>query len=257
MTNLMYNTKDDTLINRAQLHQVVTPPPVGRFHRPVPFGEYVEVVDEALFSAGFEVTAEEYAVTKDGQRFFGMLEVAPKVLEGEYLPAKEFSFNVGVRGSHDQSIPRGIALGTQVMVCSNLCFHGEMGTASTKQTVNIYDRIVPMVHNAVGRLPELMEHQTKVFDQYKDYQFGSKRHGDAALVEIFRRGGFSAPQLARAIKEWDNPSYEEHLQYGDRSAWLLFNACTEALKPTGGHVNMDLVRARSQTAETFISEIIH
>ena len=254
-TSLMYNPSNEILMNRAQLMQVPTPNGTGRFHKPVPFGEYAEVVANNIGHTGFEITAEEYAVDNNGNKFFGMMEIAPIALEGEYLPAQDFKFNIGLRGSHDQSIPRGMTLGTRVMVCSNLCFHGNMGTVTTKQTTNVWDRLPLMVSNALQRLPEMMEVQQATFDAYKNHEFKNPRHGDAVLVEIYRQGGLTAAQLGTAIQQWDTPAHDEHAQYG-WSAWRLLNAATEALKPTGNNVNMDLIRSRSEKTTGFINKVI-
>ena len=37
--------------------------------------------------------------------------------------------------------------------------------------------------------------------------------------------------------------------------WRLFNASTEALKPTGERVNHDLVRHRSERVSAFLDEV--
>ena len=39
------------------------------------------------------------------------------------------------------------------------------------------------------------------------------------------------------------------------TVWRLFNASTEALKPTGERVNHDLVRQRSERVSTFLDEV--
>ena len=90
---------------------------------------------------------------------------------------------------------------------------------------------------------------------YQEHTFNSPRHGDAALVEMHRRGALTPAQLGRAIAEWDSPSYEEHGQFGD-SAWKLLNAVTESQKPTGQTINMDTVRERTATASRFIDEVV-
>ena len=103
-----------------------------------------------------------------------------------------------------------------------------------------------------GRVPEMVERQQLTFDKLKDHQM-KPRHGDAALVEIMRRGGLSGSQLAKAVAEWDRPCHDEHAEQGF-TGWRLLNAVTEAIKPTGVH-GMDLVRQKSIIASNFINEI--
>jgi len=250
--SLMYNPADDILINRQGLQLLPTPQKMGRFHQPYAFGDYVENIHEALNMEGMLTVEEEYAVTKDGNRMFGMIKVKP--LTGEFIGKDDYAITLGVRGSHDQSIARGIALGTSVMVCSNLCFHGNMGNLRTKQTTNIASRLPGMIRDAVAHIPEQVYKQGKTFEMYKDMEL-KPRHGDAALVELYRRDAFSGSQLATAINEWDHSSYEEHEAQGN-SVWKLFNAATQSLKPTGHNVNMELIRERSEKVSTFMDEIV-
>ena len=253
MTNLMYNSKNDTLITRSEMADLPLPQAMGRFHQPYSFSEYVEQVHEALDIEGLMAGTEEYAIQKDGQRMFGLMTIEPKPLEGELISASDWNLTMGIRGSHDQRIPRGITLGSQVIVCSNLCFGGNIGTFNTKQTTNIRYRIPSLIRNAVAQIPELAHNLEAQYDTYRNFEM-KPRWGDAALVEIHRRGGLAAPQLARAIAEWDRPSHEEHAENG-YSAWRLMNACTEALKPTGNQGNMNLVQDRSHKVTAFINEI--
>ena len=125
------------------------PAALGRYRNPVPFGPFADLVANRLERVGFAIDAEEYAVDHDGNRLFGLLEVSP--IEGEYISAKEWALQVGLRGSHDQSVPRALTLGSRVLVCSNLCFHGDLGVFSTRQTLNVWDRLPGMVESAPAR----------------------------------------------------------------------------------------------------------
>ena len=249
--SLLYNPSNESLQTRHQLHQLPVPAALGRYHNPVPFGDFADLVVKRLEHVGFGIDQEEYAVDHDGNRLFGLLEVSP--LEGEYISAKDWSLQVGLRGSHDQSIPRALTLGSRVLVCSNLCFHGDLGVFSTRQTLNVWQRLPGMVESALGTLPQLAQRQQQRVDQCRLTQL-KPHQGDAALVELHRRGAFSAAQLGRAIQEWDEPSHEEHTEDG-HTVWRLFNASTEALKPTGDRVNHDLVRQRSERVSAFLDEV--
>lgn len=241
----------DVRYSRTELRQIPTPAPLGQRHRPVPFAEYVDLTENALNRTGLRVIGEEHLVGHEGQRYFGALEIAP--LEGELITAKEWSMFVALRGSHDQSVPRGIALGRHVMVCSNLCFSGDIATLSTKQTTNIWSRLPGMVYGAVSRVPELAALEERRVERMIGFEM-KPRWGDAALVEIFRRGGLSGAQLTRAIGEWDRPSFEEHAE--GYNAWRLEQAVTQAVKPTGQVTNIFNVQDRTRRASEFINEMI-
>lgn len=253
---LMYSTVKDKPMTRPELALLETPAPMGNHHRPMPFGEYADIVVKGLVDRGLEVVKEEYAVTRNEQQMFGVIEVADRNLS--LAPAKrdnDWGLMIGLRGSHNQTLARGLTMGSHVYVCSNLGFHGELLTMKTMQTTNIMTRIIGLVGEALDKIPGMAADQEARFDAYKNTVIRPE-HGDQMLVEIHRRGGFSGSQLATAIAEWDKPSFASHAEYngaGQRSVWQLYNACTQALKPTGNHVNMDIVRARSQVADELIN----
>jgi len=241
--------------NRAQLALISTPKPMGPRHRPYAFDSYVNNVEESLDRVGFEVVNQEYEVSPDHNRFFGAMEIAPRVLSGEVYTEAEYKLLVGLRGSHDQTVPRGLVLGSQVTVCSNLLFSGNIATFTTKQTTFIHRRLPALISESIGHIPALAQAQHEKFEAYQQYEFKNVRAGDAALVEIFRQGGLSAAQLGKAVREWDQPSFEEHARFG-KSAWLLLQSVTQALKPGGQNVNHHIIANRTEVADRFLSNLV-
>lgn len=232
--SLMYSNEDE-LVNRTDLG---TLPMVsqGPRHRPTSFYNYVTHVAEAVLNAGFEIAAEEYVLTKDRQTFFGAMSVRAAMFDD-----MDFDVTIGLRGSHVQKVSRGLLIGESVIICSNLCFDGDLGNWHTKQTLNIERRLPDMIKEAIDTLPYRVEDRVEVFDKLKDQRV-TTRYGDAKLVDIYRDGGLSGNELPRAINEWYDPSFEHG---EDLSLWRLFNAATQALKPTGSRVNMQTIADRS------------
>lgn len=223
-------------ITRAELSILPVPAARGARHICRPFIEDVELVDHFLGGEGYAITDEAFGV-KTGQdglpaQFFGAIEIRPKTLSGEYIPAagdKDFALTVGIRGSYDQSLQRGLAVGSRVFVCDNLAFSGEI-TINTKQTLNVASRIPGLLRDAVQRIPGVAEQQNYRFDAYRNKQI-KRWAGDAVLIECVRRGILNPSNVGQAIKEWDEPRHAEHAAQGF-SAWRLFNAVTEAIKPS-------------------------
>jgi hypothetical protein len=244
----MYSNQD-TLMTAAELAQVPTPAPMGRFHQPVGFGDYLELVKHRLKRAGIDIAHEEYVTTADSQTFFGSMAIRVDGFERD-----DMELTLGIRGSHNQKVPRGLCLGNRVIVCSNLMFNGDLANVSTKQTSNIWSRLPAMVDQAVAQLPQMAQREEHRIGTYKQFDM-RPRWGDAALVEMHRRGAMSGAQLTRAIDEWDRPSFEEHGEDGF-TAWRLLNAVTEAQKPSGDNCNMDTVRRRTAIASSFLDEVV-
>jgi hypothetical protein len=244
-TSLMYDSKGDTLMTHSQLNKLKTPPPMGARHAPYGFGEYVTAVKEALEQQGITVEAEEFAVRNDQMQMFGVMEIAIKGMTHDL-----FRRVLGLRGSHDQSIPRGLAMGESVFVCSNLAFHGNLLTISSKQTTNIAERMPMLIRDAVHQIPEIAEKQNLRCDAYRECEITAEV-GDAHLVSMYRAGGLGVSNLTKAIQEWHEPSHDEHAENG-WSAWRLYNACTESLKPSGNRGNMMTVEHHSNLINRYI-----
>ena len=248
MSTLLYSSATDIKVERGYLANLQTPAPMGKRHAPYPFYSFATDTVNAIENAGYTIDQEDYAITKDEQRMFGLLSVwrQDRYAPSYGVPAlcqPGHNLLVGMRGAHDQAFSRSLVIGSQVMVCSNLCFHGDLGNWKSKQTTNIAHRIPDMVADAVAGLGDAGRRLTIDFDAFNARQI-SRDQGDDVLLDIFRSGGFSASQLGRAIADWDDCSVEEHTANG-RSLWWLFNSATHALKPTGANANHGDIQHRS------------
>jgi hypothetical protein len=252
MSTLLYDSNLDTKMSRQGLRHLKTPDPMGPRHHPYPFSDFADNTVNAIERAGYTVKEEDFAVQKDGMRMFGLLKVsnAPthiplqslSVPTSENVPAiykPKWDLLVGVRGANDQSIARGLVVGTQIMVCSNLCFDGNLGVWKRKQTTNIESEMPDIIGHAVSQLDRKQEEFTIDFDAFNRIQI-SRDDGDRILLDILRddQDSLSASQFERAIAHWDElpQEVEEHAANG-RNLWWLFNACTHGLKPTGANSN--------------------
>jgi len=113
MTLLSYGGK----LTRDELAQVPTPAGTAT-HKPIP---HIEVVVKLVETLGFRqigVVREEYAVSNDGMRMFGVMDLTTG-FEG-------CRFALGLRNSHDKSFRLSCTAGVRVFVCQNLAFHGEL-----------------------------------------------------------------------------------------------------------------------------------
>jgi hypothetical protein len=249
MSRLLYNSDHDQLITRQEMRHIPVPPPMGPRHHPYSFADFADNTVSAIERAGYSVTDEEFAVQKDGMRVFGILKVSnspdvspavPALANSENVPAlykPKWNLVVGVRGSNDQSVSRGLVIGSQVMVCSNLCFFGDLGKWNRKQTTNVESDMPQIIRRAVDQLDRKNDELTVNFDAFNAAKV-DRDDGDRILMDILRGGGFSASQFERAVEHWDRlpADLEEHSANG-RTLWWLFNACTHGLKPTGRNSN--------------------
>jgi hypothetical protein len=259
--NLLYNSATDVQLTRSELSGLVTPEPLGARHAPYSFAEFADNTHDAIEAAGYRVDNEQFVVTKDGNRLFGLMQVALDPTHADYPTSNVFDnvlppyprkpehlkhkLLVGLRGAHDQRVSRGLLIGSKVLVCSNLCFHGDLGNWKSKQTTNIAHRIPALIGQAVNGLDHARTALSDTFKRLNDTPIGRSK-GDEILATVYRNKGLSASQLGRALDEWGTSTIGEHTS-GGRNAWWLLNAATEALKPTGQNVSHLDTESRSRT----------
>lgn len=247
--SFIFNPAKESLMTREQLISLPTPAPIGKFHSPLNYGEFVDMIDDKLEGHEIQVVNEQFAVKHDHSQFFGLLEVVtPQHTD------RDWSLKIGIRGSHDGSISRGITFGSNVLVCSNLCFHGELGLFKTRQTLNIRDRLPALIDAAIAQIPVAEESNLVRFDKYRTTKI-SESEGSNMLIYMHRKGLLNASQLSTAAMEWIEPRHEEHNEDG-ATIWRLFNATTEAIKPNNDRGSMNTIQSRSMEISNHMDKVI-
>lgn len=216
--NLMVHTGNATKVDRAVLGTWKTPEPQGIW-RPIPHSVLVDGVQKSLERSGLQVVAEAHAVSTNGARYFGMLQVQ----NGKN--AEDYATVIGLRNSHDKTFPAGLVVGSGVFVCDNLAFSGEIAIAR-KHTTNLRRDLPSLIEGAVGRLGELRQRQDDRIGQYKLTGIGDSEAHDIVIQALDARV-LPVTRIPDVIREWREPKHEE---FKPRNAWSLFNSFTEVLK---------------------------
>ncbi len=239
-------------IARNDLAAMPLPKALGPRHVIRPYIDDVEIVERELGTYGLAINDEAFGITHDGNRFFGVMECAP--IEGEYISKSDYGLTVGIRGSYDQSISRGLAVGSRVFVCDNLAFSGEISVL-TRQTTHVAERIPGLLRDAVARIPAMAEHQRKRFEAYRNTEL-RPRQGDAMVIELLRKGVLNTSQIGRVIAEWDEPSHPEHAEQG-HTVWRMHNAVTEGIKPSNAdRLAVPAIWERTTKMTSFFDEVV-
>ncbi len=213
-----------THVERPELDLVQTPPvDIDTGWTPIPHSVLLEQVTGALAGAGQMVVEEAHAISKNGQRYFGMLQVVPagQLNDGDY------SLVIGLRNSHDKAFSASMVCGSGVFVCDNLAFSGEI-KIGRKHTRFIQRDLPGIVNVAVGKLGDMRLSQEKRISAYKTFEL-SETQADHLVIEMLRSRIITTQQVQKVINEWDAPSHPEFVANGN-TAWRLFNAVTEASK---------------------------
>jgi hypothetical protein len=165
-------------------------------------------------------------LTKEGARYFGLLQVARKGAEAE--AKRDYAFVAGLRNSHDKTFPIGLCIGDGVFVCDNLSFSAEI-QFSRRHTNRALEALPLLTTEAVNKLQQGWTKQDARVAGYKDQQIDDPRAHDL-VVKALDRKAISLSQVPKVLNEWRNPRHEE---FQIRNIWSLFNSFTEVMKNTG------------------------
>jgi hypothetical protein len=207
------------LVTEAELRECKTPSAEGRWH-PVSHVQVLTSVKETLHGAGYTIRTEQYGLAREGgARFFGVINLQTPLAQGVGL-------SVGVRNSWDKSFPLGFAAGSHVFVCDNLAFRSEL-LVRRKHTLNGMRAFGTAIGSAVASLTSFREAEAQRIQRMAEMEL-TPAQASHVILTAYRRGIISALQLPKVCQEWEEPRHDD---FRPRTAWSLFNAFTEVLKP--------------------------
>lgn len=206
-------------LGRQELLALPSPPSTDT-HQVVPHARLIQTLIESLALRNINVERDEYAVTPDGARMFGFLEIN----NGE----RGIRFALGVRNSHDKSFALGLTVGYRVFVCDNLSFHGDFMAVSKRHSKNMV--IEEVIAVGVERAQRQFEPMTRQINVWKNHELPDVR-AKSIIYDAIIGGGIDAPKhIAKSVHQhYFAPVHEE---FHPRNLWSLSNAFTSAFNDT-------------------------
>ena len=204
-------------IGRPELAQIPVPQATAT-HRPVPHHEIIEALVETLSFRHIGVVNEEYAVSADGMKMFGVLDLETQ-MEG-------CRFSIGIRNSHDKSLRLGLTVGLRVFVCSNMAFSGDFTPVLAKHSKSF--NLVDTLSVGVDRIQRNFEPMQRQVESWRNAQITDER-AKLILYSAFVEGNLEAPRslLPEVHRLYFEPQYPE---FSPRTMWSLSNAFTSGFK---------------------------
>lgn len=205
-------------VTREELKEM--PVPEGtRTHQPLPHHAIVDVLEEALSFRQVSVVKDEYAVSADGMKMFGVMDLNRGFDAGR--------FSIGMRNSNDKSMRLALTAGYRVFVCDNMAFSGDFTPLLHKHTsnLNLTDSIAVAVDRIYRGLDSLA-HQITLMREH------GLTDNDARLI-IYRAfvekalKGVTRQMMPTVHANYFEPAHEDFRQ---RNLWSLSNAFTSAFK---------------------------
>jgi hypothetical protein len=204
-------------LDRQQLSLVPTPQGTAT-HKPVPHHEVVNALIETLGFRHIGVHKEEYAVSKDGMKMFGLME-----LETTFNGCR---FAIGLRNSHDKSMRLAMTVGYRVFVCENMAFNGDFEPVLAKHSKHF--SLQNSLAVGVDMMQRNFEPMVKAVDRWRASQL-SDVSAKLIIYQAFIESDLDVPKhLARPVHDaYFNPQHED---FQPRTMWSLSNSFTSAFK---------------------------
>ena len=209
--------RGSTLATREDLATIPIPEATDTF-KPIPHIAVVNSLIESLTYRHISVVRDEYAISPDFMKFFGVLEIETQ-FEG-------CRFLLGVRNANDKSMRLALTVGFRVFVCDNLAFHGDFTPVLHKHTkhFNLEDALAI----GIDRMQRNFEPMRKQVETWR----GTTITDDFARLTIYRAFVEEALDVPKHIARYVHMNYFEpqHEEFAPRTTWSLQNAFTSAFK---------------------------
>jgi hypothetical protein len=204
-------------LTRDQLVTIL-PPEGTDTHKPIAHTELIANLIDGLSYRHINVVNDEYAVSEDGMKLFGVLE-----LESGFEGAR---FALGVRNANDKSMRLALTVGYRVFVCDNMAFAGDFTPVLAKHSkhFNLQDALAI----GIDRMQRNFAPMQSQVEGWRKYQL-SDAAAKLLIYHAFIEDALEAPKrLARRVNDmYFDPQYPEFVP---RTFWSLSNAFTSAFK---------------------------
>jgi len=204
-------------ITREELTEIPLPE-ATRTHQPVPHYRIVEALTESLAFRHISVVRDEYAVSPDGMRMFGVLDLD--------LDFDECRFSIGIRNSNDKSMRLALVAGYRVFVCDNMAFAGDFAPVFHKHTRKL--ELLDVISIGVDKIQRNFAPLRRQVDEWREQGIGDEQ-AKLIIYQAFIGKALPVPRhlIHRVHEEYFTPRY---VAFRPRTLWSLSNAFTSAFK---------------------------
>lgn len=203
-------------VARQELSLVPTPPATDTF-RPIAHAALIDEMEKSLSFRHISIVRDEYAVTPDGMKLFGLLE-----LNAEYEGVR---FAIGLRNANDKSMRLGMVAGYRVFVCDNMALSGDFKPLLAKHTKH-FD-LVESLSIGVDRIQRGFKPLQEAIAFKREHRLGDEE-ACSMIYRAFMENHFPLKLLKTVHREFFvAPSRAEFRQ---QTVWSLENAFTTAFK---------------------------
>jgi len=217
-------TNDDNVVTRQDLSNFDDAALAlhTRSHKPVPFSQGIDLVQDVAESHGFRFGEEQYVLARNDTQLFGLIEIVN-------FTSDESKICLGIRSALNKSLSWQACLGEALSICTNLDLFGSV-VLKRKQTTFIMNDLRAMLSNFMGGVTRSIADRAAQVTRYKQAQLKDAT-ANHTIIQMLRTGIINTQRVEKVVNEYYEPSHVEFLnEEGERTNWTLFNAATEAFK---------------------------
>lgn len=207
-------------VTTREILRATTLPKKTDSYSPVPHAKVMDMVLESLEKAGIKVKHEKYISAREGRQAMGLY-----VLDGG---DETMNYQIGWQNSYDKSKPLRVAMGTNIIVCSNGMFAGgNMGSFKRKHTGTVLSEFQESIKFHIGEAASTFQKLTDFRERLKQTEITKRVCAELIGRMHIEHDILTATQVGIMKKELENPTYNYK---ADGTAWQLYNHATFALK---------------------------
>lgn len=197
-------------VDREFLQTLGLPEATDTF-KPIPHNVLVDAVEESLSYRRIRIERSEFAVSKDGMKMFGLLEVNND-FDG-------IRFAIGLRNANDKSMRVGMVAGYRVFVCDNMSFAGDFNPMLQKHSKNL--DLIEAVSMGVDRIQRNWEPLKEAITTKKQTRIATD-DAKMFIYDAFTKGKFPV-SLFKSV-------HTDYFHKDEPTVWGMENSFTEAFK---------------------------
>lgn len=214
--SLMLGTKGSRYVTQNDLYDLPVPPKTHSW-QPVPHYDFIRKLLDGLWDRRMVVTEEKYAVSSDGLKLFGLLQ-----LQDEY---DGVNYAIGLKNSNDKSTRLSLAVGYVVKVCSNGMINGDYHPLTAKHTANF--NLEDSLSVGIDRIKRSFLKLNGSIERKRDFAL-SEGNAQELVYKAFMKFKLPISLINTVHRElFIAPSYDE---FKPLNLWSLENSFTTAFK---------------------------
>jgi hypothetical protein len=228
---------DSGKVPYEKLGEYPVPEATGRW-KPIAHLELVDTLKNQI-NSNYRIAREEYAVSHNGMKLFGVLDLASELVEG-------MNKSIGFRHANDKSLSIQIVAGSRVFCCDNLTLSGDLIVLKAKHTwgFNLGNRITLGLEKWEK---DIVVFRNNVLDL--TLREINDRDAQALLAKVLYDGTITFQTFKVAYDLYFQRAVVTPDQYPDcapRTEWGLHNALTRAFKLSTPNVQFNSTVAIGQ-----------